>query len=171
MDEVEPTGSTSINDHLYLALQELDIRQGRRVIILLSDGVDVDSVLDMADVEWKAGHVQSVIYWIRPSTGADPSKKRASVWRTAEAQLRETDALATTVDTSGGRVHSIEEIDDAADAFRAILSELRDQYVIGYYPSRDLDDGTWHTVLVRTDEPDVDIRVRGGYYDDEFQDR
>jgi Ca-activated chloride channel family protein len=171
MDQVEPTGSTSINDHLYLALQELDIRQGRRVIILLSDGVDVDSVLDMADVEWKAGHVQSVIYWIRPSTGADPSKKRASVWRTAEAQLRETDALATTVGTSGGRVHSIEEIDDAADAFRAILSELRDQYVIGYYPSRDLDDGTWHTVLVRVDEPDVDIRVRGGYYDDEFQDR
>ena len=167
MDTVKPTGSTSINDHLYLALQELDVRQGRRVVILLSDGIDIDSVLDMSEVEWKAGHVQSVLYWIRPASRADPARERASVWRSASAQHDQAETLARTVEGSGGKVHVIDSIDQAADAFREILRELRDQYVIGYYPTLNLDDGTWHTVAVQVDEPDVDIRVRGGYYDDE----
>ena len=168
METVRPTGSTAINDHLYLALQELDARQGRRVIVLLSDGLDVDSVLDMAQVEWKAGRVQSVVYWIRPSSGADLDKKRASVWRDAQTQRQETEALQHTVTSSGGQVHVIEHIDSAAGAFQEILRELREQYVIGYYPSSNRNDGAWHRVEVQVDSPSVDIRVRGGYYDDEF---
>jgi Ca-activated chloride channel family protein len=168
MNSVEPTGSTSINDHLYLALQELDARQGRRVVILLSDGIDVDSVLDMSEVEWKAGHVQSVLYWIRPSSGGDLAQMRASVWRDATAQHEEATALARAVEGSGGKVHVIESIDHAAEAFREILQELRDQYVIGYYPTVDLDDGSWHSVLVQVIDPTVEVRVRGGYYDDAF---
>ena len=168
MKSVQPRGSTSINDHLYLALQELDARHGRRVIVLLSDGLDVDSVLDMADVEWKAGRVQSVVYWIRPASGGDLDKERASVWRDALAQRRETDALEQIVTSSGGRVHVIDQIDSAAGAFQEILRELRDQYVIGYYPSSNRNDGAWHRVEVKVSAPGIDLRVRGGYYDDEF---
>jgi Ca-activated chloride channel homolog len=168
VDRAAPSGSTAINDHLYLALHELDARQGRRVIVLLSDGLDVDSVLDMADVEWKAGRVQSVIYWIRPTGGADLSKEHASVWRDAAAQRREGDALAETVRASGGREVVIEDLGDAPRAFREILGELRDQYVLGYYPLSNRNDGAWHQVEVRVAAPGVKVRVRGGYYDDEY---
>jgi Ca-activated chloride channel family protein len=168
VEGVRPSGSTAINDHLYVALHELDAQQGRRVIILLSDGIDVDSVLDMRDIEWKAGRVQSVIYWIRPGSGAVLDKRRASVWRDSEAQLRQTESLEETVTSSGGRVHVLERMEGAVAAFEEILQELRDQYVIGYYPSINRNDGSWHDVDVRVDEPGVTLRVRGGYYDDEY---
>ena len=59
-------GGTAVNDHLYLALKRLEARQGRRVIVLLGDGRDIESVLTMDDVAWKAGRVQPLVYWIRP---------------------------------------------------------------------------------------------------------
>jgi VWFA-related protein len=169
MDAVRPAGSTAINDHLYVALHELDARQGRRVIILLSDGIDVDSVLDMREIAWKAGRVQSVIYWIRPGSGAVLDRRRASVWRNAENQWQQTAALEETVISSGGRVHVLDRMEGAVAAFEEILQELRDQYVIGYYPSINRNDGSWHDVDVRVDAPGVSLRFRGGYFDDEYR--
>jgi Ca-activated chloride channel family protein len=168
VNAVTSSGSTAINDHLYLALKELDSRQGRRVIVLLSDGLDVDSILGMADVAWKVGRVQSVIYWIRPSSGADLSQDHASVWRDVAAQRQEIDALERTVSTSGGRVYEIAQIDKASEAFQEILRELREQYVLGYYPDNNRNDGAWHEVQVRVRSPGVRVRARGGYYDDEL---
>ncbi|HVS62710.1 MAG TPA: VWA domain-containing protein [Thermoanaerobaculia bacterium] len=167
VDRVTPSGSTAINDHLYFALSELGARPGRRVIVLLSDGLDVDSVLRMADVEWKAGRVQSVIYWIRPTFGAELDRPLASVWRDDAQQRREIEGLRETVRSNGGREYVIERIEDASTAFRELLAELGDQYVLGYYPTRNENDGAWHQVEVRVDEPRVDVGVRGGYYDSE----
>ena len=167
MDGVRSAGSTAINDHLFLSLKELEVRQGRKIIVLLSDGLDVDSLLEMKDIDWKIGRVQSVLYWIRPVWGADLERRHASVWRNATEQRREIDALAQAVETSGGRTISLEHIADAAAAFRDVLQEQREQYVIGYYPSVDRDDGSWHRVEVRVAAPGVAVRARGGYYDDE----
>jgi VWFA-related protein len=168
MDRAAPTGSTAINDHLFLSLKELEARQGRKIIVLLSDGLDVDSALDMADVDWKVGRVQGVLYWIRPVWGADLDQRHASLWRDATAQRREIEALTGAVETSGGRTVTIEHIEQATTAFRDILAEQREQYVIGYYPSIDLNDGSWHKVEVRVSAPGTKVRARGGYYDDEF---
>jgi len=40
---VAADGGTALNDHFYLALKRLETRQGRRVVILLSDGIDSHS--------------------------------------------------------------------------------------------------------------------------------
>jgi hypothetical protein len=112
--------------------------------------------------------VQSVVYWIRPSTGADLDRQHASVWRDAADQRREIDALRETVVGSGGREYVIDRIEEAAPAFAEILQELRDQYVLGYYPTTNRNDGAWHPVEVRVSSPGVEVRVRGGYYDDEL---
>lgn len=168
MKTVEPTGSTAINDHLFLGLKELEARQGRKVVVLLSDGLDVDSVLGMVDVEWKVGRVPTVLYWIRLLSGADLDRSQSSVWRDATEQKGESEALERVMTASGGRVFAIDHIEEAAGAFREILRELREQYVVGYYPSSDLDDGAWHQVELRVDSPGVKVRARGGYYDDRF---
>ncbi len=55
---------------------------------------------------------------------------------------------------------------EAGDAFGDILAELRRQYVLGYYPTRDRDDGAWHPVSVRVAVPGLRARTRGGYVDD-----
>jgi len=162
-------GGTAINDHLYLALKALESHQGRRVVILLSDGVDVESALHMADVRWKAGRSSALIYWIRPSAAALERFNYYSAWRNPDEHRQEIDALVQAVSDSGGRIHDIERLEDAPRAFREILAELREQYVFGYYPKENRNDGAWHEVRVRVRASGTRVRARGGYYDDRLQ--
>ena len=157
-------GGTAIHDHLYRALRALDARQGRRVAILLSDGVDVDSVLAAEDVLWLARRSQSLVYWIRLRRSLGRSWR--SPWRT-EAEHR--DALASLellVAESGGRVELVEDVARIPAAFAGILAELRDQYVLGYYPSGARGDGAWRPVRVETRRVAVSLRTRDGYVDE-----
>lgn len=169
IDATVALGGTAINDHLYMALKELDRRQGRRVVILLSDGVDVESILRMDDVLWKAGRTQALVYWIRPGSQDDTENGVYSSWRDSAAHRREIAALQRLVEQSGGRVLSIASVEEAAAGFREVLAELREQYVLGYYPTRDLDDGAWHEVRVKAGAPGVRVRARGGYFDDQLK--
>ena len=78
------------------------------------------------------------------------------------------EALASLVDSTGGRICRIARTEQAAEAFRHILRELREQYVIGYYPSNNRNDGAWHDVRVLVRAPGVRVRARGGYFDDQL---
>ena len=159
---VEAGGGTALNDHLYLALKLLEERQGRRVIVLLTDGVDVASVLGMRDVEWVARRSQALVYWIRlGGIGAGHS----SAWRDVEGHRKELERLEDLVASSGGRIHQLSSIEETETAFASILRELREQYVLGYYPSRNLNDGSWHKVRVRLGRPGLSVRTREGYLD------
>lgn len=164
---IQAAGGTALNDHLYAALKTLEARQGRRVVILLSDGTDIESVLSIEDVLWKARRSQALVYWIRlrdREAGA-PVVSRSSAWRDMEGHASELRGLGQLVVESGGRVVEIGRIADATAAFRDVLSELRAQYVIGYYPSRNQNDGSWHEVDVKVDGFGLNVRAREGYVD------
>jgi VWFA-related protein len=166
LDTVQAEGGTALNDHLYAALKQLDRRQGRRVVILLSDGTDVESVLGIEDVLWKARRSQALVYWIRlEDQAAALVTSRTSAWRDNQGHVRERDGLERLVNESGGRVVSLTDVGRAAGAFREILAELREQYVLGYYPSSNLNDGRWHRVLVQVDGFNLGVRSREGYVD------
>jgi hypothetical protein len=51
------------------------------------------------------------------------------------------------------------------EAFAGILAELREQYVLGYYPTVAQGDGSWHAIKVRVKKSGLDVRTRGGYLD------
>jgi len=155
-------GGTALNDHLYYALRLLDGRQGRRVVVVLSDGIDTDSLLSADDVRWAARRSQAMIYWIRLRDPREPGTFSSS-WRSREQHADELQTFARTIDESGGTVYEIDDVGGAAEAFRAILTELRSQYVLGYYPSQNLDDGAWHSVRVGVRGRNV--RTRDGYID------
>jgi Ca-activated chloride channel family protein len=162
---VDAGGGSAVNDHLFLALQLLEKRQGRRVVILLSDGVDVESLLQAAQVNEIAVRSQALIYWIRAS--AEPyDLLQRSAWRNVVEHSAEIHQLAAMVDASGGRRIDISRFEDAEAAFQQILTELRQQYVVGYYPKRTRHDGAWHPVKVEADANGVTLRTREGYYDD-----
>lgn len=161
---VEADGGTSLDDHLFIALERLESLQGRRVIILLSDGVDVSSLLRMEDVERVAKRSEALIYWIRPG-GAARSGRIYSAWRDAEQHAAELDLLERMVERSGGRIVDVGSVREAKPAFEKILEELRQQYVIGYYPTQDLGDGAWHTVEVKVKGEGLKVRAREGYVD------
>lgn len=163
---VEASGGTAVYDHLYLALEQISRRQGRQVVILLSDGIDVESVLSLKDVEWKARRSQALIYWIRPRSQMEAGSSFFSFWRGAEQYTHDLEALERLVEGTGGRILEVDHIDRAGELLADILRELRRQYVLGYYPTRDLDDGVWHSVKVKLHRAGLKVRHREGYFDE-----
>ena len=161
---VEADGGTSLDDHLFIALERLESLQGRRVVILLSDGVDVSSLLRMEDVDRVARRSEALIYWIRPG-GAAKEGRIYTAWRDDDQHRRELELLERMVERSGGRIVDVKSVQEAEPAFEKILAELRRQYVVGYYPNRDLGDGAWHKVEVKVNGDGLHVRAREGYVD------
>ncbi len=166
LEGVMARGNTAINDHLYLGLKLLDARQGRRVVVLFTDGADLHSVLDMEEVLWKARRSQSLIYWIRLEDKGPANRSFSTAWRDAEGNRHELEVLEKAVLQSGGKITSLESLNEVESAFRDILAELREQYVLGYYPSKIQNDESWHDVDVRVQgRSGLKIRARDGYVD------
>jgi Ca-activated chloride channel family protein len=167
LEDVHAAGGTAINDHLFYALSNLEREQGRRVVVLFSDGEDVHSVLSMEDVLQKARASQALIYWVflREEGAEDEIRTYTTSWRDAEANLKEARSLRQAIRESGGRIEVVEDPASLNEAFAGILAELREQYVLGYYPSEDRGDGKWHEVKVRIDRSGVAVRAREGYLD------
>jgi Ca-activated chloride channel family protein len=165
LSELAAGGGTALNDHLFFAIKSLESRQGRRVVIVLSDGLDVDSVLSMEQVLWMIQRSRSVVYWIRIVQEAWDGRSVITPWRSAEEHHQEVSLLERAVADSGGRIVSIAGPEEAEVAFESILAELREQYVLGYYPDVEHDDGRWREVRVRVSRPFVRVRTRGGYLD------
>ena len=163
---VESQGGTALNDALYLGLKRLDDRLGRKVIVLLSDGVDVESVLPMETVREIARRTQTVLYWLRlrrPGEQPDsPLQSLYTAWRDAEGHRKEMDQLRAAVLESGGRVDTLQSIEDVPAALAGILHELREQYVLGFSPTVHRGAGTWHKIELRV-KGAGGVRVQEGY--------
>ncbi len=163
LEETEAVGGTAVNDFLYMSLKLLEPRVGRRVVILLSDGADVHSVVPMSEVLWKARTGQAMIYWIQ--LDENKHKSYVSSWRSVERNDVEYKTLTKAVEESGGRIEKIASASELEGAFQTILHELREQYVLGYYPSEIKKDGRWHEVKVDVQRSGVRARTRDGYLD------
>lgn len=164
LEQVSPRGGTALNDHLFLALKQLEERPGRGVVVVLSDGVDTASVLTMKDLQQAVDGSSAWIFWIRTGN-RDPNLLPSSAWRDSAGHQEELGLLEKAVLSSGGRVVSLPNLQRSEEAFESILRELREQYVLGYYPSKNLGDGRWHRVTVKTDRPGLELRFRQGYVD------
>jgi Ca-activated chloride channel homolog len=159
LGDVQAGGGTALNDALYVGLKRLEKRLGRKVLILLSDGVDVESVLPMERVRAIARRDQVVLYWLwlrREGETDDPTTggpQYYSAWRNAEGHQGERTQLRDAVLESGGRIEPLDGIGQLRGKLDSILHELRDQYVLGYAPTNHHGPGTWHK---------VDLRLRNG---------
>jgi Ca-activated chloride channel family protein len=170
LSNTEARGGTALQDHLFVALELIAQRQGRRVLILLSDGVDTHSVLEMEQVFDVARKSNSLVYWIRISGGRDDRMALAgsyltSAWKNNAQYQGQFDLLTQVVNQSGGRILDVGAPDQIRPVFIDILRELREQYVLGYYPINRRNDGRWRKVKVEVVGEDVDVRAPRGYVD------
>lgn len=167
LDGLEPVGGSAVYDHLYLALKLLEERQGRRVVLLLSDGLDGHSVVSYAQLDRVAGVSQSLVYWVRVRQRSVSARTLTAMsWvdpRDGERNYRRLEKL---VRRSGGRIVEIDRVADVDWAFREVLSELREQYAIGYYPSPPHGGtGRFRPIAVKVSRPGLTVRAREGYVD------
>lgn len=168
LGEVKAAGGTAVNDHLYYALNRLQPRLGRRVIVLLSDGLDVSSSLDMDQVLARARRSQAMIYWLRlddPSTSGKGVPRYSSIWRGMDDNARQYTLLEQAVTESGGRILKIRQLGEIDDAFRQVIDELRQQYVLGFQPRDARGRGNWRPLRVRVRGDEFAVRTRAGFVD------
>jgi hypothetical protein len=64
---------------------------------------------------------------------------------------------------SGGEHHYFTDIGTMRGILQQIAEELRHVYVLGYYPTRPLEDGGYRRLRVRVNEPGAKVRARSGY--------
>jgi VWFA-related protein len=171
LSRARAAGGTALNDYLFAALKLLEQRQGRRVVVLLSDGIDTHSALTMQQVLTKVHQSQALVYWIRlnrlfgRSTHDDGAPSLTSTWRDSAEYREQWDLLFEAVESSGGFVTRVDSTGEITPVFERILADLRDQYAIGYYPTTEHNDGRWHPVQIRIRRFGLDVRTQQGYVD------
>jgi VWFA-related protein len=157
-------GGTALNDALYLALARLAPRSGRKVVLVLSDGVDVESVLPMSEVLTSARRSGVILYWLRLRGGVDDEALRSyTPWRAVDLHEREKRLFREAVAESGGRTYDVERVEQVRQRLAEALQELREQYVLGYYPSVLRGPDSWHQVRVEVAGAPAAVRVHRGY--------
>jgi hypothetical protein len=131
-------------------------------VVLLSDGVDIESVLSIGEAQALA-RGQVTLYWLRLGKELDTRRySMSSAWRDAAEHSRELEQLSATVTESGGRIVELASAEEIPATFSALLKELRDQYVLGITPRQTGGKGTWHEVRVEA-RGGVRARTQSGY--------
>ncbi len=83
-----------------------------------------------------------------------------SAWKNAAQYIEQLELLTQIVDESGGRILEVGAPAEIRPVFIDILKELREQYVLGFYPSDRQNDGSWHKVKVEVAGAGIDVRRR-----------
>ncbi|MCH9648006.1 MAG: VWA domain-containing protein [Deltaproteobacteria bacterium] len=158
---------TSIHDHLFWSIRLLEGKLGRKVLVLLSDGQDVHSVLRMEVVAEALSHSEAQLYWVQILDAQGLARSRARglhSFLSAEEILQQRDLLRRAVQRSGGRVLEVRQPEEIPQALAEVLRELREQYAIGYYPEPGIEDGSWHRLDVKVQGLGRRVQVREGYF-------
>ena len=95
-------------------------------------------------------------------TGASRGLGYATVWRDMRQQKAAVDGLDRIVSESGGREEIRVDVADLSLALDGILQELRQQYVLGYYPEEQGVDPRFRPIEIRVSRAGVDLRTRAG---------
>lgn len=163
--------STSVYDALDLVLTErLNQIQGRKAIVLFSDGVDTASFrATLQSTIERIEEANSILYSVHYDTrdtvvsvAALPSNLIVPGSTEKEYQRAEKYMLEL-ANRSGGRFFEPATLGDAKQAFASIAEELRRQYGLGYYSKNEKNDGAFRKIRVRVENSNWAIRAREGY--------
>ena len=158
MRGILPDGGTSLYDATYFASEGLRRRDGRHVIVAVSDGGDTASGKKFADALRAAHMADSVIYPIVVMPITNEAGRNLGGERALEALASGTGGR-TFYPSSGAQLDA---------AFADILRDLRTQYLLSYYPRNQPKDAPhFHAVRVEVNRKDLRVVTRTGYYDEE----
>jgi Ca-activated chloride channel family protein len=162
LQNVQPGGLTALLDAVRFSLTEMGkARNARKAIVVISDGGDNHSSYTAQQIESLVREAGVEIY----AMGVfDPL---ASLALTPE-EVSGPKLLSEIATQTGGRAFAATVAGDLPSVAARIAIELRNQYVIGYYPKDQVRDGKYHTVEVKVTEPaampDLKLHWRQGYY-------
>jgi Ca-activated chloride channel homolog len=150
--------ATALYDAVYLGSHALTRRQGRKVMVVITDGGDTMSQVDYKEALRAAQEAEAIIYSIiivpiEADAGRDTGGEHA--------------LIQISTDT-GGKYYYATSAAQLDDAFQKISDELRTQYLLAYYPSKHYSDSDFRQLRVDlTNAPPggpFQSHYRAGYY-------
>ena len=147
VDDVTAWGTTALHDAIIAAIETVDGARGRRALVILSDGDDKYSDATPADALARARRSNVMVYPIAIGRARPP-------------------LFAEIATLTGGRSFHARETKGLDETLRMVAAQLREQYLIGYSPSRPPVSGAneWRSITVRVKTPGATVRARDGYY-------
>ena len=151
-----PEGGTSLFDAIVGAASYLRPYSGRRVIVIVSDGIETTSRLSDFDLVMQHVLADDCQIYVVQTGLYEGANLRALA---AEYRMEQLSGQ------TGGAVYLPKTTDQLDVAFNQIAADLSQQYVLSYYPSADQRDGRLHQLELRIkSRNDVRVRSRKGYY-------
>ena len=150
-----PWGMTSIHDAIASASRSMDSRATkRRALVVLTDGFDTASKLDAAEVSRIASAIDLPVYVLAVVPSIDDPRNQDGGNRALNGDL------ADLARWTGGQLFIATSTPEASNVARALVGELREQYLIALEPG---DKPGWHSVEIRVARKGCTVQARGGY--------
>ncbi|MGH9520907.1 MAG: VWA domain-containing protein [Terriglobales bacterium] len=157
IERVHVRSATALYDAIFLSSDALMKRQGRKVMVLITDGGDTVSSVKYAEALREAQIAEAIVYPIIV----------VPIESSAGRDLGGEHALIQIARDTGGKYYYASSLDQLDEAFRQISDELRTQYLLAYYPSQRLAESDFRRINVDVVAPnaaDLKARYRTGYY-------
>lgn len=158
IDQVRVGAATAMYDALYLGARALLDRQGRKVIVIITDGGDTVSKIDYPEALRSALEAEAIVYPIivvpiASDAGRDVGGEHA---------------LIQLAHDTGGKFYYADSLPRVRHAFQKISEELRTQYLVAYYPQRKIADSDYRRIRIDVkgagENGPYRARYRTGYY-------
>jgi len=152
----QPDGWTALYDALGVYLDGAAEDDGRKILVLYTDGGDTRSTLSFSDVMTLVRASDVTIHAIGFLEN-----------QLSSARIGQRMRLMDIAQTTGGQAFFPSAMKDIETFYEKIVAQIRNQYTLGYVSTNTAQDGSWRRVEVRVKRPDLrDVRVqaRKGYF-------
>jgi Ca-activated chloride channel family protein len=147
---------TAFYDSIYYPVKEkLAREEGRRALLVFSDGEDNSSAHDMMSTIETAQAENVVVYTIRYT-----EKEHGKLTARNKYGTSVMDRIAK--ETGGAHIDAA--VTDPHTYFRQIAEELRASYEVAYYPTNSDKDETFRKIVIRPRQAGVKVRTKTGYF-------
>jgi Ca-activated chloride channel homolog len=154
-----PRRRTALLDAIYMGVSKMrQAKYPKKALLIISDGGDNHSRYTENEIKSLVKEADVMIYAI-----GIYDRYASAVEERLGPQL-----LSDITELTGGRAFTIDNPNDLADVATKIGVELRNQYVLGYRPSKVVRDGKWRKIKVKLSPPKglppLRVYARTGYY-------
>jgi Ca-activated chloride channel family protein len=148
-------GTAFYDSIFYPVTEKLAQENGRRALLMFSDGEDNSSSHDMMTAIEAAQLANVLVYTIRYT-----EKSHGKLTARNQYGIRVMDRIAK--ETGGAHIDAAAT--DPHTYFRQIAEELRSSYELAYYPNNTAKDDAFRKVVIRSKRPGLTIRSKTGYF-------
>ncbi|MEP6916573.1 MAG: VWA domain-containing protein [Acidobacteriota bacterium] len=165
---LQPPGPTPLWNAVDDAISSLTEQEGRRVILVFSDGADAPMTFgrtnrSVTDVMRRAQQENVMVYAVgMQTTLLTGPGARGGLSAGGLMSQRPDPSLSRIADETGGGYFEMNHAENLAATFAGVADELHHQYALGFEPTK-LDDRT-HKLEVKVTTPGMKVRARREYF-------